>query len=247
MVLNPQEGNRMGNRRAVLYGYSGIRTIGYLPMPIKLFLLEDQAMFRELVCRTLKDALPTISIVGAFGSADELVAAAQFVGDADVGLLDVRLGGQECFEFLPLVRQAAPRARLIWVTSILEDVLLQRAMDANLPGFIHKEDTTDELITAIQRVAAGGTFMSPSVRQLRDGLRTRADLFSKVLSPREQQILKLLGGGFTNEEAAAVLGLSAQTIKTHRRNIMARLDLHSASELQAYAIRNGFVAPRSLR
>jgi DNA-binding NarL/FixJ family response regulator len=215
-------------------------------MPLRVFLLEDQTLFRELIVRTLKQSLD-VSIIGAFGNAKELVAGADAIKGADVGLLDVRLGASDCFELLPTIRTLVPTARLLWVTSVLEDVLLQRALDAGLPGFIHKDDSAEELITAIQRVAGGETYMSSSVRQRRDTLRNRSDLFSKILSPREQEILKILASGFTNDEAAALLGISPETIKTHRRNIMARLDVHTAAELQGYALRNGFISPSAIR
>lgn len=215
-------------------------------MLLRLFLLEDQTLFRDLIVRTLKQSL-NVSIVGSFSCAQDLMAKISTVRNADVGLLDVRLGTADTFEVLPKLRASAPAPRLMWVTSVLEDVLLQRALDANLPGFVHKDDSAEELITAIQRVAAGETFMSASVRQRRDQLRNRSDLFCKVLSPREQEILRIVGSGFTNEEAAALLGISPETVKTHRRNIMLRLNLHSAAELQSYAIRNGFVSASGLR
>jgi DNA-binding NarL/FixJ family response regulator len=215
-------------------------------MPLRVFLLEDQTLFRELIVRTLKQSLD-VTIVGAFASAKDLVAKAMTIREAQVGLLDVRLGAADCFELLPEIRQAAPAAKLIWVTSVLEDVLLQRALDAGLPGFIHKDDSAEELITAIQRVAGGESYMSSSVRQRRDALRNRSDLFSKILSTREQEILKILASGFSNDEAAALLGISPETIKTHRRNIMARLDVHTAAELQGYALRNGFISPSAIR
>lgn len=224
-----------------------IRRIRVSPlMPLRVFLLEDQTLFRELIVRTLKQSLD-VTILGAFADAKELKTNSVAVRTADIGLLDVRLGTTNCFDLLPEIRRIAPDAKLLWVTSVLEDVLLQRALDANLPGFIHKDDSTDELLTAIQRVAANQTYMSVSVRQRRDALRNRSDLFSKILSPREQEILKTLASGFSNEEAGALLGISPETIKTHRRNIMARLDLHSAAELQSYALRNGFISASALR
>jgi len=215
-------------------------------MSLQLLLLEDQTMFRDLIIRTLRQALD-VTVVGAFASAAEMQQNLATAKRADVALLDIRLGAEDCFDLVPKLRAEAPGLRLMWVTSVLEDVLLKRAFEANLPGFIHKEDSADELITAVQRVAAGQTYMSSSVRRYRESLLGRPDLFSKVLSRREQEVLKVIGGGWTNEEAAALLGLSAETVKTHRRNIMARLDLHTSAELQAYALRHGFVSARALK
>jgi DNA-binding NarL/FixJ family response regulator len=215
-------------------------------MPLKIFVLEDQKLFRDLVVQTLQSSLGA-TIVGAYGTVGEVMENLATAATADVGILDVRLGTTESFELLPALREGAPATRLMWVTSVQEDALLHRALAANLPGFIHKDDTTDELVTAVQRVADGGTFVSPSVRKMRERLFSQPELFAKILSTREQEVLRTIGRGFTNEETAAVLGLSAQTVKAHRRNIMSRLDLHSAAELQSYAVRHGFVAPQSLR
>ena len=215
-------------------------------MPLRVFLLEDQTLFRDLIIRTLRQSLD-VAIVAAFGSAQEVIDRVDVVATAEVALLDVRLGAADCFELVPLLRQRAPSTRLMWVTSVLEDVLLQRAFDANLPGFVHKDDSAEELITAVQRVAAGEFYMSASVRQRRDGLRKRSDLFSKILTNREQEILRTLASGFSNDEAAALLGISPETVKTHRRDIMGRLGVHSAAELQAYAVRHGFISPSQLK
>jgi DNA-binding NarL/FixJ family response regulator len=145
------------------------------------------------------------------------------------------------------LRQRAPDLRMVWMTCIGEDFLLEEAFAANLPGFVHKEDPLDVLFAAIEIVASGGRYYSESIVRRRRVSRADPDHYSRILSNREQEVLKLIGAGFSNPEGAAMLGLSASTVQSHCRNIMARLDLHTAAELQAYALNNGFVDVTALR
>lgn len=89
-------------------------------------------------------------------------------------------------------------------------------------------------------VAAGGAFFSPRFVERQRALTNTPGSFEKKLSPREQELLRFIGAGYTDAEAAAALGLTASTAQTHRRNVMAKLDLHTAKELQAYALKAGF-------
>jgi DNA-binding NarL/FixJ family response regulator len=165
---------------------------------------------------------------------------------AEIGLVDLRLGEELATESLPRLREQVPLLRLIWVTGIGEPYLLEQALRLNLPGFVHKEDSIDVLVAAIERVHGGGTFLSPTVARMRDEMRRDPVHFAKILSEREQQVLALIGKGLSNEETAALLGLSAGTIHSHRRNIMERLGLRTAAEVQSYALQYGFTSPGRL-
>ena len=215
-------------------------------MPLRIILIEDQHLLRESMALILHNKLGA-NIIGAYSTTQAPLEDQQTLMSADLALVDVRLADGEAFGLVAQIRQIAPNLKLIWVTSIEEDYLLQKAFEANLPGFVHKEDHLDVLITAIVRVSSGGTYLSESIQRLRRGLKAKPDSFVRILSPREQEILRHLGAGFSNDEAAAFLGLSAGTVQAHRRNIMARLNVHTASELQAYALRHGFTSPKALK
>ncbi len=207
--------------------------------------MEDEKLIREMLAKTLKQGLRA-EVVGAFGSEAELLEQLPKIAGADIGLVDIRIGDHDCFDLVMRLKAKAPKVRLIWVTCVVEGVMMQRAWAMGLPGFIHKNDSVEELITAVQQVAAGKTYVSASVRARREALNGEPNLYSKILSGREQELLEIFGKGFSNEEAAAQVGLSMQTVKTHRRNIMARLGLHSEAELQAYAVKHGFVLPTAM-
>lgn len=210
------------------------------PAPLSVVLIEDQALLRQSIATSLRQRL-SLTVVGEFASVAAVLAAPEIWTNAQVALVDVRLGEETSFALAAELVQRAPDLRLIWMTSIDEDYLIEKAFSAKLPGFVHKDDPLDVLVHAIETVAAGGRYYSDSVIQRRRVGRANPEHYSRILSPREQEVLKLIGAGFDNEEAAAVLSLSASTVQSHRRNIMARLDLHTAAELQAYALGHGFV------
>jgi two-component system nitrate/nitrite response regulator NarL len=214
--------------------------------PILVILIEDQLLLSQSLAASLRSRL-SVSVIGEYCTIETVQKAGAELRKASVALVDIKLGSRTAFELVSGIKQMAPALRCIWMTCVEEDYLLEAAFAANLPGFVHKEDSLDVLFTAIETVAAGGRYYSESIVQRRRAQRSDPEHFSRILSPREQEVLKLIGAGMSNFEAAAILGLSAGTLQAHRRNIMARLDLHSAAELQAYALRFGFADQKQLK
>lgn len=213
--------------------------------PLTLAVIEDQNLFRDTIVAALADRLGART-VATYSDAETAIRCARQMAEVQVALVDLRLGRDDAFNLVEVLKLECPALRMIWMTSAEEDYLIHRAQELGLPGFVHKGDSMDVLVTAVEVVAGGGRYYSEKVSSLIRQQRSREDHFSLVLSAREQEVLRHIGAGFTNEETAAIMGLSAWTIQTHRRNIMARLELHSAVEVVAYAMRHGFVGPHSL-
>lgn len=209
---------------------------------VRLFIIEDQQLVRNGLFAAIANRLE-VQLVGTFSSGKEALAAGDLLAQADVGLIDIDLGEEQAFDFMPLLRAQHPSLKYIWVTAVATEYMLNRAIDEKLHGFVHKDDEIDVLITAIERVAAGGEFQSETVRKMQARFRQNAHHFEKLFSEREQRLLELLGQGLSNDEIGAIIGISPATVRTHRQNIMARLDLHNATELIAYAIKTGFSTP----
>jgi DNA-binding NarL/FixJ family response regulator len=131
-------------------------------------------------------------------------------------------------------------APVLLLSSSCEDFIVDRVTHSCVQGFVHKDEDPKVLLTAIQTIAAGGAFYSPRFVERRRQLMKEPATFAKLLSTREQDLLRLLGAGYTDAEIASELGLSAFTVQSHRRNVMAKLDLHTAQEMQAYALKAGF-------
>lgn len=214
--------------------------------PIQLIIVEDQVLLRQALLNSLKTRMG-LTVVGEFGSLEAATANFDAFSKAEVGLIDIRLGTEKSFELVRQIRTKERSVQLIWMTGLDEDYLIEQAFGANLPGFVHKEDPLDILVAAIEVVSTGGRYYSQSILRRRTQGRANANHYSRILSPREQEILSYIGAGFNNEETAALLGLSDGTIQAHRRNIMSKVDVHSASELLAYALRCGFADVQTLK
>jgi len=212
---------------------------------MKLVLIEDQRMVSDSLCASIQ-ARMQMEWIAVYPSCSEALSNPDVLNEADVALVDIHLGAERAFDHVAAIRRVAPKLRLLIVTSVTSEYDLHRIVAAEFDGFVHKNDPIEVLITAIERVAAGNRFSSESVTKLLKSVRGDANHFDKILSVREQELLALLGQGLSNAEVGALLGLSPSTVKVHRKNIMGKLDLHSGSDLVAYAIRSGFVLSAQL-
>ncbi|MBN4063304.1 response regulator transcription factor, partial [Cardiobacterium sp. AH-315-I02] len=115
-------------------------------------------------------------------------------------------------------------------------------------GYVLKDDTSDELVNAINNIMAGKTYLSPSICSevvmgyLADPSKDRISTSLDKLTTREREIMKLIAEGSRNKDIAKYLSISLKTVEKHRSNMMKKLDLHSASSITSYAIKNGLAA-----
>ena len=206
---------------------------------MKFVLVEDQVMFRGLMRRLLVEDCKG-KVVFEAGTLTELRANMAALRSADLLMLDIRLPDGDGIDFVDEMVKAHVQTPVLLFSSSCEDYIVHRISRSFVQGFVHKDEDQKVLITAIQMIAAGGAFFSPRFVDRQRTLARDQSSFDKLLSPREQDFMKLIGAGYTDTEAAAALGLGASTAQTHRRNVMAKLNLHSAQELQTYALKAGF-------
>ena len=190
----------------------------------------------EFSCRSL---VPTAEIYSSENGGNGLtLCRAQ---QPDLIFLDLVLPDYDGLELVPEILAASPTAKLIALTSFADEFTVHRISRAKVHGFVAKnEQPLDRLKEAIETVLAGGQYFSPVVQRMRHSLRADPGSFDKVLSEHEQDLLRLFGRGLTNETVADRLGLSVNTVKVHRRNILGKLGLHSTPELIHYALEKGF-------
>ena len=214
-------------------------------MPFTCAIVEDQIMFRSMLKKLLVERCGA-QIALELATLAELRAAAPALGQLDLLLLDIRLPDGDALDFIPEMNALRIATPVLLLSSSGEDFIIHRVSRSLVQGYLHKDDDPDLLVAAVQAITAGGSFFSPRFVERQRAL-ARADGFDKLLSDREQALLKLLGSGFSDPEVASQLGVTPATVHSHRRNIMAKLDLHTAQELQAYALRHGFTTVRGLR
>jgi DNA-binding NarL/FixJ family response regulator len=123
-------------------------------------------------------------------------------------------------------------------------VILYRALTCGVAGFVHKSDSLELLQTAVKTVLGGAGFLSPNIQKMRASMSAHPDFFAKILSDREQAVLRCIAQGLSVPETASMLGVSENAIRKHHHAVMGKLGIHNDQELTLYAVRKGFVQPR---
>jgi DNA-binding NarL/FixJ family response regulator len=144
------------------------------------------------------------------------------------------------------LHQRFPEAKLVMVTSLVDERLVLRAVEAGCAGFVTKDRTVDELVAAIRSVADGEALISPVMlnKVLRQIRRRSEGTVGSDLSDREREVLQYVCDGLTNPAIAERLHVSHNTVRSHVQNILSKLQVHSKLEAAAVATRSGLVEPR---
>jgi len=211
---------------------------------ITVFFADDHQMFRQGL-RTLLTSTADIKVVGEASDGQESLRLIEKL-KPDVALLDIAMPGLSGIEVAKRLVKISPDTNTLILTMHADCFYAVEALKASALGFMLKEESFDMLIDAIHAVAAGNMFVSPTLETpvLKEfvGLaRQVADSGGNILTEREREILQLVAEGLTNQEISEKLCISASTVDTHRKNIMAKLDIHSVAGLVKYAIRHKIV------
>lgn len=199
----------------------------------------------EIFLQGLKGILQQegFTIVGEAADGREAVRQA-LMCTPDVAILDIGMPRMNGIDAAVEIIKALPRTRIVLLTMHTEDRYVLEALRSGIQGYVLKSRTGTEVIQAIRDVSRGGLFLSPDVsRTVVDAYLDRSKTGSESLTPREVEVLRLVGEGKTTKEIASVLGVSVKTADTHRMNLMHKLDMHSSAELIHFAIRRGLVQP----
>ena len=210
---------------------------------MKIVIIEDHTFVRDMLavaCRGIAEGAEVFAVSSGEAGVRECEAR-----EPDLVLLDLVLPDADGLDLAPRIARAAPRAKIVALTSFTDEFTVHRAVRAEIHGFIDKnEQPLDVLTEAIASVMSGNRFFSPAVQQVRAALRLDPAGFDKLLTEHEQRLLSLFGEGLSNEAVAARVHLSASTVKAHRRNILGKLGIHSTPELMHYALEKGFTRVR---
>lgn len=207
-------------------------------MPLRLVLIEDHQALREGL-ELLLDR-EGCEVVGAAGTAAE---GERLVHERspDVALVDIRLGEDSGIDLTRRLLDDDPDRRVVLYTGSSDVELLVSGLDSGARGYALKDGPPSELVAALSTVSEGGTYVDP---RLRPALLSRqATQRLPGLSPREREIMDLLAQGLTGEQVAERLVLSSETVKTHIRNAMSKLEAHTRVHAIAIALREGYISP----
>jgi DNA-binding NarL/FixJ family response regulator len=210
---------------------------------INVLLVDDHALVRDALCRTLADERD-FQVVGTAGTADQAVAEAARL-DPDVVLMDIDMPGTVCFDAARTIQSRNPGIRVVFLSAFFSDRYIEQALAVRAWGYLVKSEPAATVIAALRSVQAGETYFSPEVQErlIMDGrfprLPTALPVRVSRLTERELEILKYLARSMGQKEIAHLLGLSINTVHRHVTNMMNKLDLHDRVELACFAIREG--------
>jgi DNA-binding NarL/FixJ family response regulator len=201
--------------------------------PIRVVVADDHpAMLSAIVGLLELHGFQVVASVADGRAAVAAIAAEQ----PDVALLDVRMPHLTGIE----VARAVPETRAVLYTGHGDRALLAEAFNAGVRGFVLKEAPVHDLVSAIERVAGGGTYVDPVLAGAILGAATESEL--PALTARERDVLALLADGLSNEGVGAQLGISPETVRTHLRKAMAKLEADTRTQAVATALRQSLIS-----
>ncbi|MBM4447842.1 MAG: response regulator transcription factor [Chloroflexi bacterium] len=219
--------------------------------PVKVLVVDDHALFRRGIVTVLANQ-ENISVVGEANNGLEAIEKAAELAP-DVIVMDLNMPQCNGLEATQVLQARMPQINILVLTVSENEADLFRAIKFGATGYILKNTEPEELVQAIAHIAQGGVIISPvmAAKLLTEfkgsatGFKAKAAVDEEAaLSPREDEVLRLIAQGATNKEIADSLFISENTVKTHLRNIMDKLHLANRSQAAAYAVKRG-LAPDS--
>jgi DNA-binding NarL/FixJ family response regulator len=208
---------------------------------IRILVVDDHQIFAHSLVRLL-ETRPELKVVGTAGTVAQAIAAATAYAP-DVILMDFELPDGDGPQATEQIKALTPAVKVIMLTAHTDEQSFVQAIAAGCAGFVMKEDAVDVLFDAIVAAHDGEaiippTDLTPLFRQLRPTHRG----LGTDLTPRELEILGLIGSGMSNKQIAQQLGLRLNTVRNHAQNILYKLQAHSKLEAVATAVREGVIS-----
>ena len=211
---------------------------------LRVFLADDHMVVREGL-KSLVNAQPDMHVVGEAADGDAAWRAACRLAP-DVVVMDVSMPEMGGAEATGRLKRECPQVRVLALTVYEDKGYLRQMLDAGASGYILKRAVTDELVRAIRTVAAGGSYVDPTLAGSlvssyfnQDTAEGRSP--AGELSERESQVLRLIAWGYSNKEIGWKLNISAKTVDTYKLRLMEKLNLRSRTDIVRYALRQGLL------
>jgi NarL family two-component system response regulator LiaR len=211
--------------------------------PIRILIADDHAVVREGL-EAIVSAQPDLALVGAAANGREAVALAAQL-QPDVILMDLVMPEMDGLAAIQAIRAANPEARILVLTSFADDERLFPAMKAGAMGYLLKDTPRGPLVQAIRDVAQDKVSLHPAIarRMLREmgapGSGAPAAPPAQPLTEREQETLRLIAQGLSNQEMAAAMSIHETTVAKYVSAVLAKLHLSSRTQAALYAVRMG--------
>lgn len=207
---------------------------------IEIVIADDHPIVRQGL-KQMIEADQRLTIVGEAGDGETTLQVIE-ARQPQVVVLDIDMPGGGGFDVVRELRRKRSDVKIIFLTMHSEEEIFQMAMDLGIGGYILKDSVTTDIVSAIRSVAAGNSFISPTLSHLLLNRRNRAEKLRsdkpglELLTPTERRILKLIANDKTSKEIGTELFISHRTVHAHRANISTKLNLSGSLALVKFAI-----------
>ncbi len=211
---------------------------------IRVLIADDHNLVREGI-RVLLEKAQDLEVVGEAIDGQEAVDLAQRLAP-DVLVMDIAMPQLNGIQAAEQLGGHSCNTRIVILSMYSDDLLVREALKHGVKGFLPKGSVSQELLLAIRAANQGAVYLSPAVSNT---VLTNSGNLDRVkgqgpgdpLTPREREIAQLIGKGHTNNQMAAVMGISAKTVERHRTNLMAKLNARNLVELIRNAMKHGLI------
>ncbi len=211
---------------------------------IRVAVADDHHLVRAGI-RALLEKAGDIDVVGEAVDGLEALELLEAVVP-DVLVMDIAMPRLNGIEAVERIQELGLETKVVILSMYSNELLVRQALQRGARGYLLKESVTNELLLAIRAASGGGTYLSPAISEalLPEALMSAAEEESPdfdPLTPREREVLLLIGAGNTNQAIARQLGISVKTVERHRANLMGKLGVNNLAELIRLAIKRGLI------
>ncbi|UCE56465.1 MAG: response regulator transcription factor [Desulfobacterales bacterium] len=216
---------------------------------INIFLADDHTIVRQGLAKLI-EAEPNFKVIGEAQNGRQAVRKVERL-NPDIVIMDIAMPLLNGIEATRQIKKLSPQTKVIILSMHSHDRYISELISLGASGYLLKDSTGAEIIKAISAAMKGDVYLSPSIsrRVVEDYLTlkktsSREDLYTK-LSNREREVFQMIAEGHSTKEISDILCVSPSTVKTHRANIMEKLQIDNISQLIQFAIRLGIVDVQS--
>jgi DNA-binding NarL/FixJ family response regulator len=214
---------------------------------VSILLADDHETVREGL-KAILGSDADIDVIGEAADGETAVTRATAL-QPDIVLIDVSMPVMDGLHATAAIRRGSPRTRVLVLTRHADQGYVQSLLHAGAAGYVLKQSRAAELLRAIHVLAAGGTYLDPALAGAANDSAHAAESNSPHprgaphanVSPREEEVLRLVALGYSNKEIAAQLQLSVKTVETHKANVALKLGLRSRIDIVQFAILRGWL------